>query len=210
LEPEPDIGFLRAMDDRPLDETDPVVVDEFERARTEEVEELDMPAVSAAPANIATTALNSTQIGALRDIALAVALGQLPADSAVSLIKAGFPFIDESITNGIITPLVNFTPAQPVTPAEAEVVVNKALNAALKLVTNAKPRTLYVLRDVLNWREIDTWAREQGIEATLGADMHVNIAFSRTPVDWLKIGEAPGDKGQLIVQPGGPRLVERL
>lgn len=210
LEPEPDADFLRDMDDRPLDETDPVVADEFNRARTEEVEELDMPSVSAAPANIATTALNSTQIGAIRDIALAVALGQLPADSAVSLIKAGFPFIDDAIINGIITPLINFTPAQPVTPAEAEVVVNKALNAALKLTTNAKPRTLYVRRDVLNWREIDTWAREQGIETTLGADMHVTIAFSRTPVDWLKIGEAPGDKGQLIVPPGGPRLVERL
>src|SRR5690606_2547795 len=182
LEPEPDAGFLRGMDDRPLDETDPAVIDEFDRARTEEVEEpveeepvveppeeLDIPAGSAAPDNIAATALNGAQIGAIRDIAFAVTLGQLPVDSAVFLIKAGFPFIDDAIINGIMTPLINFTPA-PVTPAEAEVAVNKALNAALKLATNAKPRTLYVRRDVLNWREIDTWAREQGIETTLGAD----------------------------------------
>lgn len=219
LEPEPDAGFLRGMEDRPLDETDPEVIDEFDRARTEEVEEpveslgeLNIPAVSAVPDNIAAAALSGPQIAAIRDIAFAVALGQLPGDSAVSLIKAGFPFIDDAVINGIIAPLVDFTPAQPVTPEQAEMAVNRALNAALKLATNAKPRTLYVRRDVLNWREIDTWAREQGIETTLGADMHVTIAFSRTPVDWLKIGEARAqeDKGQLIVPPGGPRLVERL
>lgn len=43
--------------------------------------------------------------------------------------------------------------------------------------------TLYASRPVVNWQEIDAWARAAGFKKTLGADMHVTIAFSRDPVD---------------------------
>lgn len=83
-----------------------------------------------------------------------------------------------------------------------------------KLQANdAAPRTLYVRRDVMNWQEIDHWAKGQGFGTTVGAKMHVTVLFSRTQVDWLKMGEAwsTGDgKGQLVINPGGPRLVEPL
>lgn len=80
-------------------------------------------------------------------------------------------------------------------------------------VADAAPRTLYVSRKVLNAGEIIAWAKGQGFATTLPAgDLHVTIAFSRTPVDWMKAGENwSGDgKGNLEIQAGGPRLVERF
>lgn len=78
---------------------------------------------------------------------------------------------------------------------------------------DAAPRTLYVSRKLLNGAEFIAWAKSQGFETTLdAADLHVTIAFSREPVDWMKVGEAwGGDRnGNLTVQPGGARLVEPL
>jgi hypothetical protein len=82
---------------------------------------------------------------------------------------------------------------------------------------NAKPRTLYVRRDVLNWKEIADWAKSQGFKTTLGKDMHVTVAYSKAKVDWMKVGEsyAWGDMddvkaGVLRIKPGGPRVVEGL
>lgn len=85
-----------------------------------------------------------------------------------------------------------------------------------RLVANAEARPLYVRRDVLNWKDLDRWARAQGFEATVGEAMHVTIAYSRAPVDWMRVSEAwaPGDHGkqtgELKVAPGGPRVVEPL
>lgn len=82
-------------------------------------------------------------------------------------------------------------------------------------VANIEARTLYVCRPVLNWREIATHFRKQGLVADLGSDMHVTIAFSRAPVDWMKVGDPnmwqdPKLEGKLTVQPGGARVVEPL
>ena len=82
-----------------------------------------------------------------------------------------------------------------------------------RLISDARPRTLYVRRDVLNGADIVRWAKQNGFKTTLPAnEMHVTIAYSRAPVDWAKAGEAFGqdDKGQLRVRPGGMRLVEKL
>lgn len=74
---------------------------------------------------------------------------------------------------------------------------------------DAAPRTLYVRRNVLNGAEIVAWARSQGFETTLPAeDMHVTIAFSRTPVDWMRVGESWASRLELAE--GGPRMVEVL
>lgn len=74
---------------------------------------------------------------------------------------------------------------------------------------DAAPRTLYVHRKVLNGDEILAWAKEQGFKLTLPADdLHVTIAHSRTPVDWMKIGTAFEEVMELPA--GGPRLMERF
>lgn len=80
-------------------------------------------------------------------------------------------------------------------------------------IGDAAPRTLYVSRKLLNAAEFIKWAKGQGFETTTSADeLHVTIAFSRKPVDWMKMGSAwDGDSnGKLIVKPGGARLVEPL
>lgn len=80
-------------------------------------------------------------------------------------------------------------------------------------VADAQPRTLYVRRDVLNAEEIVRWAKGEGFETTLpAAELHVTIAFSRAPVDWMKAGsdEFGAKDGEMVIPPGGPRLVERL
>lgn len=89
-----------------------------------------------------------------------------------------------------------------------------AVNAdqARALVTDARPRTLYVQRKLLNAAELIAWAKGQGFESTLSADeLHVTVAYSRTAVDWLKLGSGWGEEdGKLTVAAGGARIVEPL
>jgi phage-related protein (TIGR01555 family) len=85
---------------------------------------------------------------------------------------------------------------------------------AAVLLHDAAPRSLYVSRPLLNWKDVDAHFKAQGFEATVGEQMHVTIVFSRQPLDWMKVGEAYGwgdnQDGQLTVAPGGARLVEPL
>lgn len=84
---------------------------------------------------------------------------------------------------------------------------------ARALIADAQPRTLYVQRKLLNAAEVIDWAKGQGFETTLAAaDMHVTIAYSSQPVDWMKVGSSWSDdsKGQLEIKPGGARIVEKL
>ncbi len=86
--------------------------------------------------------------------------------------------------------------------------------AATDALTDAAPRTMYVYRKVTNVRAIRAWAKKQGIKTIL-PDLHVTIAFSREPVDWIKMGQdgqwADGEgKGTFTIGAGGPRVVERL
>lgn len=82
-----------------------------------------------------------------------------------------------------------------------------------RLVANdARPRTLYVSRAVMNTAEIKKWAKGQGFKSTVD-DMHVTIAMSSAPLDWMKIPAtwSWGDKeGEVVIQPGGARIVEPL
>src|SRR5690606_11822548 len=75
-------------------------------------------------------------------------------------------------------------------------------------------RTLYVSRPLLNAQELIDWAKGQGFETTVEAgDLHVTLAFSKRPVDWMAVPSAwspAGDDGTLTVPPGGARLVEPL
>ncbi|NSZ57784.1 DUF1073 domain-containing protein [Agrobacterium tumefaciens] len=74
---------------------------------------------------------------------------------------------------------------------------------------DASPRTLYVSRKVVNAADLIEWAKGQGFKTTLPADdLHVTIAYSRDPVDWMKVGESWA--GELKVAAGGPRLMERF
>lgn len=83
---------------------------------------------------------------------------------------------------------------------------------ARRAANDAAPRTLYVSRKVQNVAAIKAWAKAQGLPE-LQDDLNVTIAYSTTPVDWIKMGDEGwnGDaKGNITVKPGGPRVVEPL
>ncbi|WP_370599565.1 anti-CBASS protein Acb1 family protein [Pseudomonas nitroreducens] len=78
---------------------------------------------------------------------------------------------------------------------------------------DAAARTLYVSRKVLNASAIIDWAKAQGFESTLPAeDLHVTVAYSKTPVDWMAVAQAWTNKpnGNLTSSAGGPRMVEQF
>lgn len=84
---------------------------------------------------------------------------------------------------------------------------------ALTLLADAAPRSLYVQRKLLNGAEFLRWAKAQGFGDLVPADeLHVTVLNSMHPVDWLKAGSewSENENGELIVRPGGPRLVETL
>jgi hypothetical protein len=61
--------------------------------------------------------------------------------------------------------------------------------------TAEKRGTLYVCRPVQNAKAIDDWARAQGIrQRTALADLHVTIAYSRSPLLWPQ-----PDKGVITI-----------
>lgn len=80
------------------------------------------------------------------------------------------------------------------------------------LTQDARPMTLYVRRDVINVDDIRSWAKSQGF-TSIEDDLHVTIICSRTPVDWIAVGqdaEWADGKGKMTVNEGGPRLMERF
>jgi phage-related protein (TIGR01555 family) len=87
-----------------------------------------------------------------------------------------------------------------------------AVEADPNALADAAPRSLYVSRKLLNAGELLAWAEEQGFETTVPADeLHVTVIFSRSPVDWMAVEPSwDGDKGDLLLPPGGARLVEPL
>lgn len=72
---------------------------------------------------------------------------------------------------------------------------------------NAKSRTLYVRRDVVNKKDIYEWAKLCGFKG-IEKDLHVTLVYSRTPVDWFKMPEAYGLGGGEVKIEGGPRQLE--
>lgn len=79
---------------------------------------------------------------------------------------------------------------------------------------DAAPRSLYVSRKLLNADEFLRWAKAQGFSSTLDVDdLHVTVAYSKTPLDWMKVeGEDWNQEkdGTIEVPPGGVRIVEPL
>lgn len=76
------------------------------------------------------------------------------------------------------------------------------------------PRPLYVYRPLTNADELIAWAHEQGFTSTLKPeDLHVTVAYSKRPVNWMKMGGFWGwgpDTSDHLVPIGGPRLVDAI
>jgi len=76
--------------------------------------------------------------------------------------------------------------------------------ASAQPVGDMAPRPLYVQRKVINFAEIRRHYAAQGV--TVADDMHVTVTYSRTPVDWLAMGESYART--VLVAEGGPRVHE--
>lgn len=142
------------------------------------------------------------------------ALGELPEDER-------FPSLSEPDPNDPSEPVTEPNP-QPGAKGGGQVSAGagvqppaarrRAANDA-RFADDAEPKTLYVQRKLLNASDVIAWAKKQGIATTLAAaDMHVTVAYSRTPIDWFSVGnDWSSDKdGNLLVKPGGAREVRRL
>lgn len=79
-------------------------------------------------------------------------------------------------------------------------------------VADAAALPLYVQRKVLNVAEIAVWAKSQGLKLDDKYPLHIIIAYSRTPVDWMKAGQSWGQdgNGNLTIEPGGPRMLDKF
>ncbi|WP_066546801.1 phage portal protein family protein [Sphingomonas sp. CCH15-F11] len=72
------------------------------------------------------------------------------------------------------------------------------------------PAPLYVYRKLVNATELLEWARSQGFTTTLEPDdLHVTVTYSKRPVNWFAM-TGWGGPAELVVEPGGPRLVRRM
>lgn len=78
---------------------------------------------------------------------------------------------------------------------------------------DATPRPLYMHRDLVNVAEFTKWAKAQGFK-DICDDLHVTIIYSKEAVDWFKMGTddwgGSSKNNNLIITPGGPRIVEPL
>lgn len=145
----------------------------------------------------------------MEGLKIAVDGGLIPSEVASEAVKnrliegGRFPGIEKAYSDydaGLLVPDV------PEDEPDANVVpLAVAANDAL-------PRPLYVQRKLINTSEFIAWAKGQGFKTVTDAgDLHVTVTFSRTPVDWMKMGEAwSGEKGEMTVNPGGARIVEAL
>lgn len=114
-----------------------------------------------------------------------------------------------------------YTDLAEITEAEADAAAAEEAEAALALAeaqgapdaADATPRPLYVRRNLLNGADFIRWAKAQGFKSVTGPDdLHVTVTYSRSPVDWLTMGDnwSSDQDGNLTVEPGGPRVVEPL
>lgn len=113
--------------------------------------------------------------------------------------------VENSVMPGLESALEEFGSEVPDDGQEDEGGTTKLQDAAA--------RTLYVSRKVLNAGAIIDWAKAQGFETTLPAeDLHVTVAYSKTPVDWMAVAQVWTNKpnGNLTSSAGGPRMVERF
>ncbi|WP_336958678.1 phage portal protein family protein [Sphingobium aquiterrae] len=101
-------------------------------------------------------------------------------------------------------------PAPAVDPAKATEEGTAPTRRAVSFAAD-DPRPLYVFRPLLNASEVLDWAREQGFTSTMPAEeLHTTVTYSKRPVNWFAMGQFGSNYGELIVGPGGPRLVEQL
>lgn len=154
--------------------------------------------------NIVTQAISKLQLtGAIPEAALAEAVqGAMIEGGYLPGLEAALAKIPEDERFGLAhnEPEPQLGPFDPATLSPDD--------PRLQAANDARPRTLYVSRKLLNAADLIAWAKEQGLSTTLAADdMHVTVAYSRQAIDWFSVQGWTEDE---IIIKGGPRMVERF
>lgn len=145
----------------------------------------------------------------------------LPAPPAVPGAKPAVPAVPGQKKPAVTAPAnANAKQPAPTKPQKPAATVEptdkpKPKNAAL-LYKATTPRTLCVIRPILNRDDIEAWAQRQGFPSVV-SDPHVTIAYSKAPLSWEIAGspdesthimaistersvEALGDKGAVVLR----------
>lgn len=168
----------------------------FDFAPLKIMSELERSTIALNKANMVTQYVNN---GSIPMEALMKSVANMVAEDGT------IPGLEQAIADLPDAAFVPPEPADKVDPVTGEAV-------SVQTANDAAPQTLYVRRDLVNSAEFIAWAKSQGFASTLKAsDLHVTIAYSRTPIDWMKVDTTwESDNGQLLVPPGGARIVEAL
>jgi hypothetical protein len=78
------------------------------------------------------------------------------------------------------------------------------MSHVLRVINEISKKTLYIKRTLQNVDDLTAWAKANGFKNL--DDMHVTVAFSRTPIDWDKIGASR----ETITVSSGKRFIEQL
>ena len=82
-------------------------------------------------------------------------------------------------------------------------------NPNLRVVNDAAPMTLYIMRRVTNAKDILAHYERQGATGLEAADeLHVTIAYSRSSVDWMQLPEAWDS--EIKIKASGQRLMDQF
>jgi len=146
-----------------------------------------------------------------------------PANNPAAVPNPDHPLNKANAVDPNVDPENNVVPFKKKAANDEEVVLDAMANRIrdAALVDGSTPRTLYIYRPVLNWRDIAKFYTDQGVTNVYGGpsekadqtDMHVTICYSKTPVDWLKVGAdswGNSEDGSLTVTAGGPRVNEQF
>jgi hypothetical protein len=134
------------------------------------------------------------------------------ADTIKTLAESGL-FLDDELAEAAANMLVEHSILPTFEYTQAGINEEDETLDGGTLVVDALPRTLYLYRKVLNVNQIQKWAREQGIKKMLHADdLHVTVAYSKTPFDWTEIGEdwSGDERGRINLKPGSTRAFEEF
>lgn len=205
------------------------LIDEHQK-ELDEAEEAAKEQFAAGGTEVQQQALNGAQISSLVEVVTAVVQSKLPPETGKAMLKVSFPNLEEDQIDEIIDPLESFEPTPDPVPLpfggggggrlppgqrapaneEDDFRNRRAANDKQQETKDAEPRTLYIRRDVVNGSEIRAWMKAQGFERMMPLDqLHVTVCYSRTPVDWMKMGE-DFMSGEITIGEGGPRIVEPL
>lgn len=93
--------------------------------------------------------------------------------------------------------------------AENEARAEEVAQQSPQFNADAAPSPLYVSRKLLNTKEFADWAKSQGFN-DIADDLHVTVLCSRSPVNWMEMGEDYWSNNEFVIPKGGPRIVEKL